>query len=501
MDSGLYESRNLKRCLSILDHDNEQRGVESTGTKSKGYYRFNLSCDFHKHSLSTGRLGQQHPSESDADLGSHSQDKDWRRRTVRLKYSENEKPPHYIHFVVEQIEAACGGGENLATSPDTRLTRLKLQELQFEVFYKCDVMCGLVHADNRTDSGETSKFSGFSSQEIVSTSMKSQQDSKQVEAFLDHQPDEGLVGVVKEAFQMLGDMAIHENGCFILTYLIRRNQVFAKVCSNYCLTFIDKFFVENCAVKVMQALAEVSEDFCVVLMQHFQTNYEALVSDLNAVVLVSKAIQFCPNGTDLSFYIAVLEEAYRDFGESHQLPSKLQHLVRLVSSLVERASAADTDRLLKTFVPHLEWLMSDKLGNACTYKLLQQMFSTDKFEKEKTRILSSVHLLYIRRYRKYALLKILKMEDSFPMIESLFEQFLLSPDSVMMILRYDASAYLLIATLLRVTDLDKLKYFLHQVVRQSKVTAVQYNTTHLSELLLNVERWVWFLEHYRQKRQ
>jgi hypothetical protein len=203
----------------------------------------------------------------------------------------------------------------------------------------------------------------------------------------------------------------------------------------------------------------------------------------------------------LSFYIAVLEEAYRDFGTTHQLPAKLQHLVRLVSSLVERSQAADTDRLLDTFVPHFDWLMSDKLGNACTYKLLQQMFSTDRFDKEKARILGSVHLMYIRRYRKYALLKILKMEESFPMIESLFEQFLLSPDSVMTILRYDASAYLLIATLLRVTDLDKLKYFIHQVVRQSKITTVQFNTTHLSELLLYVERWVCFLEYFRHKRQ
>lgn len=488
------------RINSILDNDIEQRGAESTGVKSKDYYRFNLSCDFTKLSTSTGRPGLQHPSESAGDLGSNPQDVDWRRRTVRLKYSETEKPPHYIDFVVQQVEAASSGGRNLPISADIHQTRRKLQVLQFEVFYKCDVMCGLVHADNRADHCEAAKFSGISPQEIVLTSMKSQQDSKQVEAFLDQQPDEGLIEVIKEAFQMLGDMAVHENGCFILTYLIRRNQVFAKVCASYCLTFIDRFFVENCAVKVMQALAEVSQDFCVVLMRHFQNHYQELVSDLNAVVLVSKAIQFCPTGTDLSFYIAVLEDAYREFGKSHQLPPKLQHLVRLVSSLVERSNAADTDRLLDVFVPHLEWLMADKLGNACTYKLLQQMFCTDRFDKEKARILGSVHLMYIRRYRKYALLKILKMEESHPMIDSLFDQFLLSSDSVMMILRYDASTYLLIATLLRVTDLEKLKYFLHQVVRQSKTTTVQYNATHLSELLLYVERWVWFLEYYRANR-
>jgi hypothetical protein len=255
---------------------------------SKDYYRFNLPCDFNKQLVSTNRLGHQLRGENERDLGLNPQDKDWRRRTVRLKYSENEKPPHYIHFVVEQVEAACGGGRKLNAWPDIQHTRLKLQELQFQVFYKCDVMCGLVHADNRADGGEATKFSGFSSKEIVLTSMKSQQDSKQVEAFLDHQPDERLVDVIREAFQMLGDMAVHENGCFILTYLIRKNQVFAKACANYCLTFIERFFVDNSAVKVMQALAEVSEDFCVVLMRHFQLNYDALVSDLNAVVLVSK---------------------------------------------------------------------------------------------------------------------------------------------------------------------------------------------------------------------
>ena len=501
MDSGQYEPRDLKRNISILDHENEQRGVESTGVKSKEYYRFNLSCDFKTNPLSADQSGYQRFSGSEGEIGSSPQDKDWRRKTVRLKYSESEKPPCYIHFVVEQIEETCSGRLNLHISPDIRDLRLKLQELQFEVFYKCDVMCGLVHADNRADNNEAEKFSGFSSQEIVLTSMKSQQDSKHVEAFLDRQPNEELIEVIKEAFQMLDNMTVHENGCFILTYLIRRNQVFAKVCANYCLSFIDKFFVENCAVKVMQALAEVSEEFCVVLMQHFQNHYEELVSDLNAVVLVSKAIQFCPNGTDLTFYIQLLEEAYKDFGTSHQLPPKLQHLVRLVSSLVERSKATDTGRLLQAFVPHLEWLMSDKLGNACTYKLLQQMFCTDRFEKEKARILSSIHLMYIRRYRKYALLKILKMEESVPMIEGLFDQLLLSLDSVMMILRYDASTYLLIATLLRVTDLDKLKYFLHQVERQSRITAVQYNQTHLNELLLYVERWVWFLAYYRERRQ
>ena len=203
----------------------------------------------------------------------------------------------------------------------------------------------------------------------------------------------------------------------------------------------------------------------------------------------------------MSFYVSVLESVFKDFIPSNSLPQIVLHLIRLVSSVIEKANESEVRRLLDLFIPHFEWLMADKLGNACTYKLLQLMFESNKFQEEKEIFLRDLHLLYSRKFRKYALLKILKMKDSDRFIESVVDGLVRYPDNVMNALKNDASTYLLIGTILRITDTDKLRHFKRQVMRHSRLTSVQYNQSYLTEMMSNLDRWISYLEYFNQLTQ
>ena len=166
-------------------------------------------------------------------------------------------------------------------------------------------------------------------------------------------------------------------------------------------------------------------------------------------------------------------------------------ILRIMSSVLQRSKGHQRQRLEEILIPHIDWLLRDKISNCCAHKLFYPIFTESRWLLEKQMILDSLDLMFTRKYRKYTLLKVLKDKHLKPMVLEIFDRLVRDIAIVFSLLQNEASVYLVIGLILRITDRKKLRLFLDQM---ETANSLQRSSPHYRKIVLHAESWSSYIE-------
>jgi hypothetical protein len=428
-------------------------------------------------------------------------------RIPKLKYTIEQAPIGYLDFVFDELRAA----------PQTRsksvqkkhelqmqdmpshivVMKQKLQKMQDGIYFKCDNLCKLISKSVEVGGQPPQELFKLSPEQLLQRAMQSQQDSKVVESYFDSLSKRETVEMIEVVKQNLYQLLMSEHGCFILSYFIKKSSSFSNMCQSYCMANLKELSTDKCAVKVMQALAEVSVEFCKVFIVYFIHNYFDLIHHMSTVLLLNKCIMNCEDGDmNYTFFINRLELFIKKSTEVSQgivykEAVEEAEILRIMSSVLQRSKGHQRQRLEEILIPHIDWLLRDKISNCCAHKLFYPIFTESRWLLEKQMILDSLDLMFTRKYRKYTLLKVLKDKHLKPMVLEIFDRLVRDISIVFSLLNNEASVYLVIGLILRITDRRKLRQFLDKMETAS---SLHRSSPHYRKIVLHAESWSSYIE-------
>ena len=199
-------------------------------------------------------------------------------------------------------------------------------------------------------------------------------------------------------------MIISRNGSFLATWLVSRSADFKAVCQQYCLSNLATLVTNKCAVKVMQALAGVSQTFCSNYNKFFKKSYSKLLRQKHAIIVMNMCIPLLHESESLEYLIRDLTNRLG----SAQKNQKCEPL-RLLTNLLLKCDTADLEELIGACASSIRWLFGDKIGNYSVQALFSEKFSkwhTDIF----SRLLShDLQGLLADKYKRIALMRSLEL--------------------------------------------------------------------------------------------
>lgn len=206
-------------------------------------------------------------------------------------------------------------------------------------------------------------------------------------------------------------------------------------------------------------------------------NYED--TDLNYSFFIDRLELFIKKSTEASKGIV-----YKEAAEEAEI-------LRIMSSVLQRTKGHQRQRLEEILIPHIDWLLRDKISNCCAHRLFYPIFTESRWWLEKKTILDSLDLMFTRKYRKYTLLKVLKDKHLKPMVLEIFDRLVRDISVVFALLDNEASVYLVIGLLLRITDRRKLRLFLDKMEAGSSLHKA---SPHYRKIVLHAESWSSYIE-------
>lgn len=357
---------------------------------------------------------------------------------------------------------------NLSSSDFTKEEKMsppcEPSDLVDRISSRCLDLCNvkkLADADDEAEAAAKLKreFQSTGPADLLRLAMTCQEDSKKIEAFLKVADQPTIDQCEEEFFKFLSKMITDPFGCYIASVLVERSTRYRKGCEDHCLAQIDSLVNDKNAVKVMQSLAAFSSRFCRFFLAYFKKNYDALINSMESVLLLNKVILNLEKEEDLIFLLDDIEANFKESDFGHP------ELLRILSSLMERLTGSNLSRLVRVLKPHICWLIDDKIGNYVVQNMFAAYWTSMGILRKV--VFSSPKLLFIRRYRRFVLLKALQTpgnEDFFAHILKCLSD---SKDDLGIIFRREPSTFLLLWVILRSSDFSQLK-----TLRQ-KVSAIQ----------------------------
>jgi hypothetical protein len=425
----------------------------------------------------------------------------------KLKYTIEQAPTGYLEFIFDELRALpVGRSKSVQKKHEQELRdcpvhiiqmKQKLQKMQDGIFFRCDNLCKLISKSVEVGGQPPQELCKLSPEQLLQRAMLSQQDSKVVESYFDSLSKQEAVEMMDAVKTNLFQLLRNEHGCFILSYFIKKSSSFSSMCQSYCLANLKELSIDKCAVKVMQALAEVSVEFCKVFIVYFIHNYFALINHMATVLLLNKCIMNCEDqDMNYTFFIDRLElyiVKSTEVSKSIVYKEAIEEaeILRIMSSVLQRSKGHQRQRLEEILIPHIDWLLRDKISNCCAHKLFYPIFTESRWLLEKQMILDSLDLMFTRKYRKYTLLKVLKDKHLKPMVLEIFDRLVRDISIVFSLLQNEASVYLVIGLVLRITDRKKLRLFLDQM---ETANSLQRSSPHYRKIVLHAESWSSYIE-------
>ncbi len=245
---------------------------------------------------------------------------------------------------------------------------------------------------------------GGSVDRLLRIALKSQEDSIAVQQALELLPQSQLDTMARSFGPFCDLMVPSRNGSFLATWLVSRSADFRAVCQQFCQARLATLVTNKCAVKVMQALAGVSQSFCSAYNKFFKKHYSRLARQKHAIIVMNLCIPLLHESESLEYLIRDLTSRLG----SAQKKQKCEPL-RLLSNLLVKCDLADLEELVGACASSIRWLFGDKIGNYS----VQALFS-EKFRKWHTDIYSrllshDLHGLLAEKYNQIALMRSLEL--------------------------------------------------------------------------------------------
>ncbi len=344
-----------------------------------------------------------------------------------------------------------------------------LQYTKLLLIESCFGHLGLKKSDNLevcTSEKETilDQISRISPDEIIALSIKSQVDSKRVQTFLETFKYDAMPALIELIKTRVDEMIRHCYGCYILRTLLDCSNEFASFVSRHCLKHLSLLILDKNAVKVLQSLARVSNEFCTQALRFFEQNYFQLIEIVQCGLVLNKLIHHAPEENQVTFMLEKLEACL--------LNKKQVQVLRVLSSLVCKCTGVNLARLFLILKPHLSWLLNDRFGSFVAIKLLEKRV-------DGARELLISHLIddpigtLVRRVRMVVLLEALSLPEAEKICCKLLDKLSLDQPGSDKLFNTVASCQLLLAVLITASQRQSVIKRFH-----SKLAALEYLDPH-----------------------
>jgi len=248
---------------------------------------------------------------------------------------------------------------------------------------------------------DLNKLQKLKPQELLMSCLLGQQQSVLVEKCINKmiREEDPTVGDIVAAFsQNLRFYVRNERASYITSALIKMSSQAAHNLAEYSLHNITKLLRNNVAVKVLQTLAGVSTQFSNFFVSHYRKNFFQLKDSKTAGLLMNKAVL---RTDDRASVLQLVEKTRREFLVN---PWGVKELLRLLSSILKRCELEEIEGLVLAVIPHIGWLLDDKIGNYSVQELLQPKFARHRSAIDRELLGSPPGLMFTEKHRRVVLL-------------------------------------------------------------------------------------------------
>ena len=281
-------------------------------------------------------------------------------------------------------------------------------------------------------------FKGIPPLELLRLAMISQAGARKVHLLIESAPEEVIDSLVEDFKANTPQLARNEFGYALPRALCTRSHVFGQFFESYCLQNFVELSHDKFALRALKGMA-VSQTFCRAALAQFENNYDNLIQDMQAIIFLATLITLAPEEESLRFVINDFKFRIKGVGNSHAL--------RVLSSVAERVSGPMLDQLANTLEPHVPWLIDDRLGNFGTQTLLKKGCIGPMRAFQKKSLEEPIHL-FVKKYRKYVYLEVLRMEGMVPFIRQVVSAVTTNKPYLRQIFKREESTKILLATLI-----------------------------------------------------
>ncbi len=327
---------------------------------------------------------------------------------------------------------------------------------------------------------ELTELDSMQAAEICKLAVKTQTDSKRVQAYLESISGDRLGQMVESIILDLESLITDKYGYFILRALIMTNQRFVEACQKFCLENFHQLAFNQYSVRVMRALA-VSANFSQGVISIFKNDSHMLAEHMQPVLILAAAIQNTKEDR-------IVEPIIRDL-ETRLAANRNCQLLRILSSLVERANGASLQRITALIQPHLSWLIDDKIGNFGVHMWMQKR----KFDSSTTFqqiAQDNPGSFFTKKYRKAIFLDYLTTQEINPQfIRHVLKKLLTLPSQMRQVFKKEDSTWLVLAALSQLdsnadrVELLKIKNCFDRVVMETAQGQTEVNHRLISHFM------------------
>ena len=385
------------------------------------------------------------------------------------------------HHLTNSSDSECSVAAHLSTCNFSETVIQKCAQ----ILHKTDKESSGVVEDTEEISFDLTEFDLMEAGEIVKMAVKSQTDSKMVQAYLEKISGARLNDMVDQLVLNLDTLIGDKYGYFILRSLILTNKRFVEACQKFCLDNFHQLAFNQYSVRVMRALA-VSATFCQGILSIFKNDTLSLAAHMQPVLILAAAIQNTKDDR-------LVEPIIRDLEKKLSSNNNCQ-MLRILSSLVERAEGVSLERISKLILPHLSWLIDDKIGNFG----IQMWLRKRKFDCSTTFqkiALDNPGSFFTKKYRKAILLDYLSTkENDQKFIGHVVKKLMTNPNQMRQVFKKEDSTWLVLAALSQLdsvankVELLKIKTRIYRVAQETtqRHNEVTYNlVTKFADCLLS----------------
>jgi hypothetical protein len=379
-----------------------------------------------------------------------------------------------------KLDVASEQNQNISSDSECSLAaNIPGRNLSESVINKC---AQIMNKANKDGSGaveesedisfDLTDFDSMQAAEICKMAAKSQTDSKRVQAYLERICGDRLAQMVESMILNLDSLITDKFGYFILRALILTSKRFVEACQKFCLDNFHQLAFNQYSVRVMRALA-VSATFSQGVISIFRNDTHALAEHMQPVLILAAAIQNTKDDR-------LVEPIIRDLETKLSVTRNCQ-LLRILSSLVERAKGPSLERVSALILPHLSWLIDDKIGNFGVNMWLQKkkFDSSTTFQKIA---LDNPGSFMTKKYRKAIFLDYLTTQENNPQfIRHVLKKLLTNPNQTRQVFKKEDSAWLVLAALSKLdsnankVELLKLKNKIDRVALETPLGQTEVN--------------------------
>lgn len=387
---------------------------------------------------------------------------------------------------IEDLDASDLENNMCSTAIGHILTTSKLLKgvIMDLCFQTCKVSKEIIKKDNLRNQNGSSKeiFSmvSFPIDSIIEMSMRNQTESIKVQKYLEIADQRTLECISLEFKKHCDALVCSSSGSFVASFLVSHSPFFKHECERYCLYNVKWLVWKKSAMKVMQALAEVSKSFCNGFSRFFQLNYSKLRSSKNATMLMSLVIPEIDDVDSLDFILDDLSISLQDLS---QFPSA--EMLRLLSNILVRCDIRKLENIIEGVLRNIRWLFGDKIGNYSVQALL-----SPKFQEYHPLLLcklldpENIECILMNKYKRIVILRSLEMKAKPQNLhDALISAIINSEESMQQILSEKTSSYVLTALLSSTNHANRQRWvlsFLRRLLYKKYSDNVLKENSHLN---------------------